>query len=109
MDLQRAIDEIFRGLGEFLVQRPLEAFGGPQELAIITAFREAGAVTPRRAQRFHAHSVLDEAAFNRLLHAGVIRRAKAGRYYLHERALPRKEPIDLRALDDLIDDNPMRK
>ena len=85
MDLQRAIDDLVRGIGDFLVFQPLGWFQSPWERAIIEAFREAGAVTPRRAQRFHARSAVEEAAFDRLLRAGVIQRASARRYYLRDR------------------------
>lgn len=83
MSLQRTLDDLVRGLGDWLTHPPLGWLRNPAERAIIEAFREAGAVSPRRAQRFHPHSALEEAAFQRLLLDGTIRRASAAHYYLH--------------------------
>jgi hypothetical protein len=54
---------------------------------VVQEFREAGAVTPQRAQRFHPRSRAEEIAFGDLLDAGIIREPRRGRYYLDERAL----------------------
>ena len=54
---------------------------------VITAFREAGALAPPRAQRFHPSTRLQEAAFQQLLRLGIICQPTYGRYYLDERAL----------------------
>jgi len=53
---------------------------------VISALREAGALTPLSAQRFHPSSVLEQAAFHQLLRLDVIREPAPGRYYLDERA-----------------------
>jgi hypothetical protein len=57
--------------------------------SIVRAFREAGATSPRTAQRYHAHSALDESAFESLLADGIIRQRSPGRYYLDETTLRR--------------------
>jgi len=53
---------------------------------IIQQFREAGAVSPETAQRYHARSRMQEAVFLELVDRGVIRQPRPGRYYLDERA-----------------------
>jgi hypothetical protein len=60
---------------------------------IIDQFREAGAVSPQRAQRFHATSVRVEQSFTRLLQRGVLRQARPGRYYLDERTVANAGPV----------------
>jgi hypothetical protein len=57
---------------------------------VVRAFREAGATSPRTAQRYHPHSALDESAFESLLAEGIIRQRSPGRYYLDEAALRRR-------------------
>lgn len=103
MNLQRAFDEIVRGL----YSAPARLVGGiallRRDAEIVRAFREAGAVTPARAQRFHPHSGLDEVAFNRLLSMGVIRQASRGRYYLADRDADRRSV----SWEDLFDPDPL--
>ncbi len=53
---------------------------------IIQQLRNAGALSPETAQRYHARSKMEEAVFLELLHQGVIREPMPGRYYLDERA-----------------------
>ena len=60
--------------------------------SIIQQFRDAGAVSPQAAQRYHPRSSMEEAVFLDLQSRGVIREPSPGRYYLDERAaatLPR--------------------
>lgn len=57
---------------------------------IIVALREAGAHSPATAQRFHAASQIDEAAFAHLLREGIVRKASPARYYLDEKTLRSK-------------------
>jgi len=52
---------------------------------IIQQFREAGAVSPETAQRYHARSRMQEAVFLDLVDREVIRQPRPGRYYLEER------------------------
>ncbi len=54
---------------------------------IIERLRNAGAVTPHRAQFFHPSSRVEEQAFLHLLTLGVIREPAPGRYYLDEDSL----------------------
>ena len=54
---------------------------------VISAFREAGAITPEAAQRFHAGSRMEEDAFWHLMRLEIIREPTHGRYYLDERSL----------------------
>ena len=54
---------------------------------IVVQFRDAGAVSPPTAQRFHPATPVDEQAFERMLRCGVIRQTRPGRYYLHEATL----------------------
>ena len=56
---------------------------------VIHEFRRAGAVSPRRAQRFRAFSTEEEDGFTYLISIGVIRQPKRGRYYLDEQSLLR--------------------
>lgn len=84
-----------RALARAWVER-VQALLGPSPLPtyrIMEEFREAGAITPRTAQPFHAHSRVEEQAFLQLLEAGVIRQPVRGRYYLDERSLPRRLPM----------------
>lgn len=80
MEIRETLDDLLRGVTQF-----------PQwnHRSIVRAFREAGATSPRTAQRFHAHSVFDESAFSSLLAEGIIRQRSPGRYYLDEAALRR--------------------
>jgi hypothetical protein len=102
MDLQRALDELVRSLTD----RTMWIVGSAsnrRETEIMEAFADAGAVTPSRAQRFHAHSSVDEVAFTRLLARGQIREVARGRYYLCQRDMPRRD-INW---DDLFDPDPL--
>ena len=54
---------------------------------VISAFREARAITPETAQRFHPRSRMEEDAFWNLMRLGIIREPTHGRYYLDERSL----------------------
>ena len=82
----------FRQIGRELLNRShgfiatLSASTIPAQ-RVISAFREAGALTPQSAQRFHPSSVLEQAAFQQLLRLAVIREPAHGRYYLDERSL----------------------
>ena len=54
---------------------------------VISAFREARAITPETAQRYHARSRMEEDAFWNLMRLEIIREPTHGRYYLDERSL----------------------
>ena len=54
---------------------------------IISAFREAGAVSRASAQRFHPSSETESAAFRGLVAAEIIRQPEPGRFFLDENAL----------------------
>jgi hypothetical protein len=54
-------------------------------LRIVSQLRDAGALSPERAQRYHARSRVEERTFRRLMGRRVIRQATPGRYYLDER------------------------
>jgi len=49
---------------------------------IIQQFREAGALNPATATRFHASSIGEEFVFRRLLQVGILREPVPGRYFL---------------------------
>jgi len=103
MNLQRAIDEFVRGLSSGTARLVGGMALNRRDAEIIQAFREAGAVMPSRAQRFHPHSGLDEVAFNRLLSARVIRPTSRGRYYLADRDADRQAV----SWEDLFDPDPL--
>lgn len=84
MEIRDTLDELLANV----TRLPLAPGWGQGR--IIRAFREAGATSPRMAQRFHAHSVFDESAFASLLNQGIIRQWSPGRYYLDEAALRRR-------------------
>ena len=54
---------------------------------IIQQFREAGALSPATATRFHASAVGEELAFTQLLRAGVLREPAPGRYFLFQSSI----------------------
>jgi hypothetical protein len=49
---------------------------------IIQQFREAGALNPATATKFHASSIHEEIVFGRLLWVGILREPVPGRYFL---------------------------
>lgn len=61
---------------------------------VITQLRQAGAVSPSTATRFHAPTAVVERVFLSLQSQGVVRRASPGHYYLDERTLARVRPWD---------------
>ena len=54
---------------------------------IITAFRDAGAVSRSTAQRFRAATDKEAAALRGLLEVEIIRQSEPGRFFLDEAAL----------------------
>jgi hypothetical protein len=64
--------------------RRLPLFGGRPTGIIIAAFRSAGAVNRRTAQRFHAKSRVEAMTFQWLLDLEILREPEPGRYFLDE-------------------------
>lgn len=85
MEIRDTLEEFLAGV----IQLPRHFSLRWGQRAVVRAFREAGATSPRTAQRYHAHSALDESAFASLLEEGIIRQRSPGRYYLDEAALRR--------------------
>jgi hypothetical protein len=74
---------VAKALNMFVIGVPGRLAGG----RIITAFREAGAVSRASAQRFHPSSEMEAAAFRGLVAAEIIRQPEPGRFFLDEDAL----------------------
>ena len=70
------LNDAIRALGNVFILNSLPA----QD--IIRRFREAGALTPATATRFHPSSFGEEIAFRHLLRAGILREPAPGRYFL---------------------------
>ncbi len=102
MNLQRALDELVSSLTDGTMWI-VGGVSNRRETEIMQAFADAGAVSPARAQRFHAHSSIDELSFKRLLARGTIRATGRGRYYLCARDTVRHEDN----WEDVFDPDPL--
>ncbi len=98
MALGNAIQEFLRALATEWPPggRVLGRWFAPTAAGLIAALRDAGAVSPSTAQRFHPHSKAEEEAFLRLMRRRVIRQVTPGHYYLDARILeePRRWIVD---------------
>ena len=70
------LNDAIRSLGNVFILNSVPA------QQIIRQFREAGALTPATATRFHPSSIGEELAFGSLLRAGILREPAPGRYFL---------------------------
>jgi hypothetical protein len=85
MQLRQVTDTVLATVAKGLSHLQWHSTGlGLPARAIVASFRAARAVNPQSAQRFHAGSTWEEAAFLRLTQLAVIREPEPGRYYLAE-------------------------
>ena len=97
MGLQRAFREFFSTFSREMSQLHSRSFpGGAPAAFIILAFRDAGAVSRRTAQRYHPRTRHDERAFALLLDSDIIRQPVPGRFYLDEEVLGSYAPNPFR-------------